>query len=229
MSAVVYPLASKGSRWEDNELRFSLRSIERFWMPDSPVVIMGRSFPKWLRNVETVKTKGSSPSALQAACEIFTDFAWFNDDIYLTAPCQWSDLAVMRHLGDLSQVKVRDKRGKWKGRLWATVDRLQELRRTTFNTATHSPYFFNSEKMKSLEPDFDFKGFSHLWEVAYLNMFPPSAPVRCGDTATRHTKRKRLPHAWDGIRFFNHNDAGLDDNTKKLLRTMFPKKSRFEK
>ena len=52
MIDVVIPLGT-GSRWQDNELRYCLRSIEKNLSGVNEVVIVGEK-PKWLTNVRCV-------------------------------------------------------------------------------------------------------------------------------------------------------------------------------
>lgn len=49
---VVIPLGS-GSRWQDNELRFCLRAVEKHLKGYDRIYIVGRK-PDWIQNIEFI-------------------------------------------------------------------------------------------------------------------------------------------------------------------------------
>lgn len=88
---IVIPLGS-GSKWEDNELRYCLRSIEQYMKNYRNIIIIGKC-PDWLTNILHIPCKDSiSPSyniqkKLLLACKnefVSEDFVYFNDDYFLT-------------------------------------------------------------------------------------------------------------------------------------------------
>ena len=89
---LVYPLGT-GSYWNNNELRFSLRSVEKHLSNVNKVWIIGIA-PDWLQNVNHIPYTdhvGKAPDynmmkKLRRACqevELSEDFLYMNDDHYL--------------------------------------------------------------------------------------------------------------------------------------------------
>src|SRR5688572_29644823 len=91
---VVYPLKEFGSRWKDNEIRYSLRSVEKHLHGVRNVYIIGHK-PEFLQNVIHIPAKDADEipdnNILQkvlVACktpEISSPFLFMNDDHYLLA------------------------------------------------------------------------------------------------------------------------------------------------
>ena len=89
---LVYPIGT-GSYWNNNELRFSLRSVEKHLCNVGKVWIIG-DLPDWLQNIHHISmhdSAGRPPDynmmkKLARACqevELSEDFVYFNDDHYL--------------------------------------------------------------------------------------------------------------------------------------------------
>jgi hypothetical protein len=88
---IVYPLGN-GSTWDDNELRFSLRSISDRLQNFKNVYVIGHR-PKWLKNVihipesdpYTCKEANIARKVLRACQEkaLSKDFLFMNDDHFL--------------------------------------------------------------------------------------------------------------------------------------------------
>src|SRR5690349_20419873 len=88
---VVYPLG-KGSRWKNNEIKYSLRSVEKHLQNYGKVFVIGEK-PNFLANVNHIPAEDKHPipdsnifEKLKTACEtkeISDTFLFFNDDHYL--------------------------------------------------------------------------------------------------------------------------------------------------
>ena len=86
---VVYPY--RKSRWNDNELRFSLRSVEKH-LPHGTIFIVGY-MPTWVRNAEHIAAKDSynhktknAIAKIRAACRdprVSEKFVLMNDDFFI--------------------------------------------------------------------------------------------------------------------------------------------------
>lgn len=86
----LYPLG-RGSRWDDNELRYSLRSIEKNCPGD--VTIVGYC-PRWVKNVQHVpfnpvdgtKLSREYCAMLGAMPYVPNEFVFMNDDFFIMEP-----------------------------------------------------------------------------------------------------------------------------------------------
>ncbi|HET6226153.1 MAG TPA: hypothetical protein VFF27_07725 [Bacteroidia bacterium] len=84
---VLYPLASQ---IDYTELKYSLRSIEKYLTPPFDVVVVGDTIPEWINNVTQIElgdAKGRPNYSVRrkvlAGLEYVDEFLFMNDDIYL--------------------------------------------------------------------------------------------------------------------------------------------------
>lgn len=92
----IYPVGP-GSRWKDNELRYSLRSLAMHAPEVDRVIIVGRK-PKFVGDVLHIPHQddhgvvANQLLKMKAALVHVTDhrFVWMNDDFYLTGPQYWT-------------------------------------------------------------------------------------------------------------------------------------------
>jgi hypothetical protein len=91
---IVYTLGA-GSKYKNHELRFSLRSVEKFLTGYGKVWIVGEC-PDWVRNANHIPAADSGKNSdhnimlkITAACnhpDVSEDFLFFNDDHFLLSP-----------------------------------------------------------------------------------------------------------------------------------------------
>jgi hypothetical protein len=91
---ILYILGT-GSTWKDNELRYSLRSVEKNIVDSGNVFIVGEK-PDWLQNVYHISFPDAYQkkwcnvySKLTRACKspaLSSDFLLFNDDFFILQP-----------------------------------------------------------------------------------------------------------------------------------------------
>lgn len=112
---IVFPLG-KGSVFDNNEIRLSLRSIEKYLTGYRNIYIVGE-YPKWLKNcyhipmhdTEKVSDKNIMLK-LKAACnhpDISESFIMFNDDHYLLKPFHAPTFPYFYHKNISDYIKLR--------------------------------------------------------------------------------------------------------------------------
>ncbi len=121
---VVYPL-NNGSKWDNNEIRYSLRSLEKYAANLGRVFVVTEKLPPWMKNVVHVPvadTRGRNKDAniidkIRGAIKagISERFIFASDDQYLIAP---TDLATL----PVSYAKWKTGKSKW----WKRFNRTQE-------------------------------------------------------------------------------------------------------
>ena len=112
MSDVIYVLGT-GSRWHNNEIRFSLRSLEKNLMGFRRVFVVGEC-PGFLQNVihipatdifnPQVNADGNIINKVLTACadeRISDDFLFINDDHLVLKPIAVSEVPPL-HKGDMT-------------------------------------------------------------------------------------------------------------------------------
>lgn len=230
--AIVIPWLSSAAQWQ--EIRFALRSIERYWTDkDCPIYIIGDKAPSFLEEggrVRFIKIDQYSKSneaglweAWQIGMQIANEVGWWNDDIYLLRDTGWDDLKIALEEGDLvNEVKsLRMSTNPWQQALGETVaEMVRQGRKTVPKFATHTPYLF--EREKSLE----------IFRTYYLHHKGSWVNLYHNHHQTPHTpcaphKAKKLPAA-NGERFYNHKHHGPDPTSKKALETLFPTPAPWE-
>lgn len=152
---VVYILG-KGSRWHDNELRFSLRSLEKnFTFRD--VYIIGEC-PEWLQNITHIPVEDAFKNKLMNARvkylaaindeRISDDFILMNDDFYFLKPVEKINY-YSRGTIDGEIRRHRTKAGYYFNAIVITHDKLLDLgmKNTLMDFEVHAPIIFNKEKL----------------------------------------------------------------------------------
>lgn len=158
MIDIFYPLGG-GSFWGDNELRYSLRSIEKHLKNYGNIFIIGRK-PDWLTNVTFIEYEDMTPykernifTKIVMACEIkemSERFLFMNDDHFLvddfdapTFPYYYKCM--------LERSIERLKHGKYKRALVNTFHELTFQGHTTYNFDGHIPIIYEKQKVRALK------------------------------------------------------------------------------
>jgi hypothetical protein len=231
--AIVIPWLSSGEQWD--ELKFALRSIDRFWSDkECPIYIIGDKAPGFLdeggrvRFIHIKEYEQSNEAGLweawQIGMQIANQVGWWNDDIYLLRETGWDDLRIALEEGSLVDDvdALRGSSNTWRQALGDTVAEMLKQGRTDVRKfATHTPYLF--EREKSLE----------IFRLYYLHHKGSWVNLYHNHHQTSHMpcalhKSTRLP-AVKGERFYNHKHIGPDQKSRKLLAEMFPDKAPWEK
>lgn len=167
-----------GSRWDDNEMRYSLRGASRFF-PHARVFVVGER-PYWLRNVEHIAARDPYPhplknsihklsAALQAEPTL-KRFALMNDDFFFLKA--WPRLPLYhRGLLSASIVSHPTKRGYYfDGLCWAQA-RLQRFGKIApLNYGLHFPMVFDREQVIETFDTFGGAGHGYHFRTMHGNL-----------------------------------------------------------
>ena len=181
MIDVVYPLGD-GSRWGNNELRFSLRSLQRHLRDLGRVFVVGRR-PAWLVEavhipMEDVHRHNKDANLIDkvlAACwaGVSERFLRLSDDQCLLRPVAARDLKAY-HLGPLDE-----KRGgfwgfgKWKRRLRRTYGLLLHEGLPTLHYDSHIPMLYQRERFVQVMSRWPYReGLGYCINTLYFNQVP---------------------------------------------------------
>lgn len=164
---IVYILG-KGSVWENNEIRYSLRSVFKNVLDLDNVFIIGER-PEWLKNIYHIVAKDPYPvkwknayHKISIACnskKISSDFLLMNDDFFITKEIQAKNYPYYYNRFLRSKIKTHTKRFLTSRE--NTAEKLEFLEKDFLNFCVHRPFIYNKEKFKNL-PKISFKilGFS---------------------------------------------------------------------
>lgn len=239
---VVYKLGKK-SKFNDKELRYSLRSLSNF-KDLGNVYIVGEK-PEWVQNIKFIPCPDvfltnkdcNLINKLVLACQeygITKEFLNFSDDQVLLRECSYEDFITPLYDNSLTDFKPNEKLGRWKTRLKNTVRVLGERNLPTNCYEAHIPTLINI--------------YDYTKTVFQYNY--PEGQGMCGNTLYFNTLRKegkkvpenyalRLEIAVNDLKtledmcnsklHLNYTDASTNENLFVFLQNKFPIISKYEK
>ena len=233
---VVFPLG-KGSQWQNNELRYSIRSFVQNFTDLRHIVIIGQ-YPSFLDGVLHISVEDDYTVAkdermlrkLLAACRDFwvTDpFIFALDDIFLLKPVGMKELTGW-HFGDIPAEPVSGK--PWESSCLRTRTYLEQngLKYKNFDLA-HSPQPMNKEKILKWVTGVDPTG------KTVSSLVLNSLKVKGKDARPFHElireqlNTEGITKRLAGKTSFNVNDFALTTDMKRFLDTTFPDPTRAER
>lgn len=228
-----------GVQQEYEELRYCLRSIETN-LPETRVWIAGAK-PHWIKNVEHIYTRNdlgtkyqNSTHNLLRAClhpEVSEKVWFFNDDHFILKPMKTIPLYHRGFVKDVEEYYQDKYNGKPEG-TYVTGMRLTRLAleemgiKAPKSYEVHAPMpIRKSEMVEALHKGMDLKIVAFHKRTFYGNLFPRPA---------KFVEDVKVLAPDEGVadgsvlistsdRFFKRGAAG------RMLRTLFPVPSRFEK
>lgn len=175
---LVYILG-KESGWLNNEIRYSLRSVEKFLKNYGNVFVFGEC-PHFLDtsriihvpNTDTSRDKALNiKSKLVAICshaDVSEDFMLFNDDYFLMSDIDASNYPYLykcelEHSATINRTIYRE-------HVLSTIAVLKERGLPTRNFDTHKPIIYNKEKLMSVIFQYPWdKKFNYVMRSLYCN------------------------------------------------------------
>lgn len=239
---VVYVLG-KGSKWRNNEIRFSLRALEKNLKGIRKVWIVGEK-PEFVKNIIHIphpdelginNADGNIIRKVLRVCQeesLSENFLFINDDHLIMKPVVASEIPPYRKM-DMALLKdeyFQD--NSWRGRLWRTKNILLKKGFTAFHFDCHVPIVFNKKLFPEVISRFDYeKDTGYTIKSLYGNVIHPDGPELKGQKVIVF-RPYVLQDIKDRVRnrtFIAFNDAGLKVALKQWLYGQFPKPSKYEK
>lgn len=232
---ILYILG-KGSPFNNEELKYSLRSLERFGNNIDKVVLIGEK-PNFLDYskiehhpfTETGVKDYRIASKIMHACAIGAvkgDFLFCNDDFFFTRPFDCNTFPYYYqgslHHGNSSATAYQD-------HLRLTRDYLLSQGKSAMHFDMHCPIIYNADKFLSLESSWEYSKttIGLVVKSTYANMH--------GITGTLYsdTKLKELITQSDYMRMksnecFSIYDQAWNRGVKSMLERSFTEKSKWE-
>lgn len=180
MIDIFIPLGG-GSFWDNNELRYCLRSIEKYLHNYGRIFIIGRK-PDWIQNIEHLAYEDLTPfkeknifTKVKMACDIkemSENFLFMNDDHFLVdhfdAPTFPYFYKCM-----LERSIERLGKGKYLRALLATYNELCIRGLPTYNFDGHIPIVYNKQNIKHLNEQYPWDRYDtgFVLKSLYANTF----------------------------------------------------------
>jgi len=234
------------SKWA-KEIKFCLRSWEKNFknIDDAKFWILGEELPSWIKQgVEFVAfddtektTEQTHGEKLAWAVNNLKDFIYTNDDIYLTRPIGLSRMKKPFYLNDLTKRKIKEevkkntvdpKRNRWGKLLHNTIESLVSNDDSLFNGETHTPYWYDSIKVKEVMGKYPILEGKALLRTAYINNVYAVTELNRLGYQKAGFYRRRASYNLESIAkatYLNHDDKGLTKSLKRLIACMFKTKS----
>jgi hypothetical protein len=237
---VVYVLG-KGSNWRNNEIRFSLRAIEKNLKGVRKIWIIGED-PGFLKGVNhishpdefTNNADGNIIRKVLRACQeedLTENFLFINDDHLVMKPVRAENIPAF-HKGDMTTFdKAFFEVNFWRGRLFRTKNILVQKGYTAYNFDCHVPIIFNKKIFPEVISQFDYeKNIGYTMKSLYGNVVCKDARRLDGEKVVlfRPYTVSDIMAKVAGAGFVSFNDDGLRVQLKEWLYNTFNEVSRFE-
>jgi hypothetical protein len=238
---ILIPLGS-GSRYQNSELRFALRSIEKFATGFDRIFIVGKD-PGFLSDKVQFFEKADatgynkeyriSEKVLWAfqSTDVSNEVAFWNDDFVLTKPVNVREIDYFQD-GQLRDIAERKKKQKYGATLLATHTTLVAAGRPALNYEIHCPIIYQRDKFIGLQSWWTAskeskQGFCAK-SIYSNNVLPAPGP------AMKDIKLKDFDMAVAQIAardrwVFSYGARAFGNGMKNFLETMFPEKSSYER
>lgn len=227
---VLYILG-KGSKWDNNEIRYSLRSLEKHGQGFNRVFITGEN-PGFTKNIEynycpdigyaTINHMHKVRWTFQNT-DISDDIILMYDDVYFMQDVQLNEYPY-RYTGELYE-KPNIARG-FVMSMYKCRKMLENLNKPTKNYGVHCPFIYNRQKFLSLNQYWDKmnRGFYFSVRSFYGNYHEVNG-VKSKDAKVIQPRDIKIT----GQDFFSISDFALDNGLDKYLEKLYDKKSKYEK
>jgi hypothetical protein len=241
MIDIVYVLGN-GSRWKDNEIRFSLRSIEKHGSGFRNVYIIGNC-PVFLKKVfhipfpdrynrEHGKERNIATKLLRACeCKALSDrFIFFNDDHFLLHDVKLEKFPYY-HRGFLQEsIAGGNQFNNYKKSMRNTLEALRLKGLKTVDFDIHTPIVYDKEQFPRIISQFD---WNLKWGYVIKSLYGNSFGMK-----SKHLLDGKInsPHTVEGLQEFikgkavlSIGDRVINDSFQQFMLELYPKKSRWEK
>lgn len=231
---LVYPLGT-GSQWDDNELRYSLRSVEKHLKNYANIYIVGH-YPDWLKNARHIPAEDLwDPSRnimekILKACrtaELSERFLFMNDDFFFTQPVDAP--TYPNYYNSTIEAAASLCVGNWyREYLTNTYRFLKVAGSGTKNFDIHTPIVYDKEKFIDT---FSFMEFHKMTiKSIYANFNISDTQIEIADTKLRgHPTKNEIDRMIISGHIFSTSDWSLQSgHVKDRLNEMFPNPSKYE-
>lgn len=239
---LVYVLG-KGSRWQDNEIRFSLRSVSKNLKNVDNIFIVGE-IPDFVKNCihvpcadifdPAINADGNMAHKLLTICrrkDLSDDFLFMNDDFIINQPIAANKIPWL-HKGDMAgQPPSYWTSQFYRHRLKRTFDELNARGMATLQYDYHAPMLMNKHSFISVMEKFDYsRDIGYTFRSLYGNSLElPAIPILNQKvTVFKFYTLEKINSKTFNINFVGYNDQGLNDSFKWWLIDSFPSKCKYE-
>jgi len=232
----VYPYWHSGAN--DDEIRWSVRSIEQHYIGKSKITVIGDK-PPWYTGHYIPQARVGKHTTNRAFrdmltkmwtmavhSEIDSEFVWMMDDIYFIKPVTIEELETPR-----ATTWSGSDSNSWQRRKKNTMSALSTAGRTVHDYATHLPHTVEKDKLKHIYEEFKLHENTMLWEVLYGNTYRgrPISPFPFFRRIQKKVGLEELKQLTEKAKVFNHTASAWCPGVRQFLIDLFPTPSTCEK
>lgn len=239
---VVYILGTESS-WNDNEIRFSLRSLcmhldgrgEIFVIGSCPSFInlneLGITWIGHLDNHSLTKERRIMEK-IKFACQqdwISEDFLFMNDDFFLLQPLHVSEVKNY-FKGDLKTIAMkREYKDRYFNAQLNCHNALSERGFTTHDFDTHVPIIYNKKKFIDVMNEYDWNvKDGYVVKSLYANSLGLPGEFQPDCKINQLLNVLAIHDRINDRQWFSIGDGGVSNGMKEVLNELYPKKCIYE-
>lgn len=239
MVDILYILGS-GSRWEDNELRYSLRSIEKHAKNYNRIFLAGKK-PDWIINVEHIAVNDpfkckerNIMNKIKVVCEnsdISDNFLFLNDDHFALKDFDASEFPNYQK-GSLPVESDRYvKYSNYYDSMLNTSYILKKMNLPIKHYDIHVPMIFNKYLFPKINKLFDWANTPNGFVVKsiYANTLSLESKFMNDLKIDSHYDEKKIKSLLIERKFFSIGDRAIGPELIKILCDLYPEKSKYER
>ena len=239
---LVYVLG-KGSRWQNNELRFSLRSVSKNLKNVGNIFIAGE-IPDYVKNCihvscadifdPAINADGNMTHKLLTVCQradLSENFLFMNDDFIINQPIAANKIQCLQKGDMANQAPSYWITQFYRHRLKRTFEELKCRGMTTIQYDYHAPMLMNKHSFFSVMEKFDYASdIGYTFRSLYGNSLNlPAIPILNQKvTIFKFYTLAEINAKTLNINFVGYNDSGLNDSLKWWLIDNLPNKCKYE-
>lgn len=235
---IVYILSERGSHWQNNEIRFSLRSLEKNVLDYRKVYIIGFK-PDFLNDeivhipyADTYKNKARNIAAKirrAAGCNSMTkNFMLWNDDYF--ALKQFSAINYPHYYKCGLDHSVMINKGEYKLHCEATLKVLKENGLTYKNFDCHYPITYDKLKVVKMVDQFNWNvPYGFVFRSMYCNFYSIPGEMKQDCKINHPMPLSQIEKKFQNEHFLSIGEGATNIAMRSYLISMFPNKSRYEK
>lgn len=233
---IVIPLGG-GSRWDNNELRYCLRSVQKYVKDVGEIIIIGVK-PKWIKNVVHIpcdddldpeaKEKNILKKVLLACDLLDGDFMFMNDDHFLLSPVtlpypSYFDFQLPQKLIG------RTLKGRYYKAQVNTIKALTAKSLPLKNFDIHVPMIYNRDLFRKAMAQYDWKvPFGYVIKSLYANTYQIPGTFMPDCKLSKRMVKKDIMRILKHRSVFSIGDGALNSQLKSVLHDLYPNPSRYE-
>lgn len=233
---LVYILG-KGSNWQDNELKYSLRSVEKHVKDIHNIYLIGQK-PNFLNDniihvphndIFTNKARNIMAKVHRACIDkrISNDFMFWNDDYFAIENFSAKNYPYY-YKCDLEHTCMINQ-GEYRNHCEATMKHLRAHGLPILNFDTHYPIIYNRVKMRKMIENYDWNvQYGFILRSMYCNFYKIQGEFKLDCKGNTQLPAPHIPIQHKGKHFFSVGDNALNFAMKNYLEKLFPNKSYWE-